>query len=217
MKAPEPKPSGQRNKPYVYPTGLTQKELYEQLHGDPESVYGKGSHGGGTQDFLKGCESLLDIGAGRSFYAQQMKDELKLKRAVVTDISNAACIYQLGKGMMALQCDVLEGLPFGEDEFDAVTAFDCLEHLPKDGLRFVLKEMRRVAKKVMVITVPEIQANGRGPGGEVLHLTVEPLQWWSRYIQKVLGKEPALYRHIQRYRGGNKNRPRYSFCFVVRL
>jgi ubiquinone/menaquinone biosynthesis C-methylase UbiE len=200
---------------YTYPTGLTQRELYEQLHA--EGAYGCGSHGNGTEEFLKGCASLLDVGAGRSHYAEVMKAKAGLKRVVVTDISANACKWQITKGAMALQCDVLEGLPFDNYSFDAVTCFDCLEHLPEERLTAVLCELRRVAIKVLIITVPEIQANATGPDGELLHLTVRPLAWWLELIETTLERRAKVHRFIQRYRGGNRKLPRWSDCIVVKL
>ena len=201
---------------YIYPSGLTQRELYEKLHTEGGD-YGCGSHGGGTEIFLKGCKSLLDVGAGRSHYAHDMKAKLALRRVVVADISETACLWHIAKGIIAVPCDALQGLPFEDCDFDAVTCFDCLEHLPPEGLPSALRELARVAAKVVVITVPEIQANYIGEGGERLHLTVQPMDWWAELIEAVLDIKPSVQQHIVRYRGGNAKNPRYNNCFVVKV
>lgn len=203
------------SEPYIYESGKSQKELYDELHA--EGDYGCGSHGGGTEVFLEGCASLLDVGAGRSNYAEDMKAKLGLRRVVVTDISDNACLWHIGRGTMAIPADTLVGLPFPDKHFDAVTAFDHLEHLPPEGLPFVLTEFARVAAKVIIITVPEIQANYVGEGGERLHLVCEPMSWWVELIDAVLGRKPDVQQHIQRFRGGNPKRPRYNNCLVVKL
>jgi SAM-dependent methyltransferase len=200
---------------YIYESGKSQKEIYEQLHA--EGDYACGSHGNGTEIFLDGCESLLDVGGGRSRYAHDTKARLALRRVVVADISENACLWHIARGMIAIPCDALQGLPFDDCDFDAVTCFDCLEHLPPDGLPFVLRELARVAAKVVVITVPNDQAKDKGENGELLHLTVQPMDWWAELIEAVLGLKPEVRRYIQRYRAGNIRNPRYCNCFVVKV
>jgi len=52
------------------------------------------------------------------------------------------------------QCDLEQGLPFNDDEFDIVTALDVLEHL--DNPHEILYELYRVAKKAVFISLPNM-------------------------------------------------------------
>ena len=58
----------------------------------------------------------------------------------------------------ALGLDVREGsadrLPFDDRAFDAVTAFEVIEHLPFGVYEAALREMARVARRYVVIAVP---------------------------------------------------------------
>lgn len=45
-------------------------------------------------------------------------------------------------------------LPFGSGSWDTVTALEVLEHQPDDKVDVVLSELRRVARKMLILTFP---------------------------------------------------------------
>lgn len=45
-------------------------------------------------------------------------------------------------------------LPFADDSWDTVTALEVLEHQPDDKLDVALAELRRVARRKLILTVP---------------------------------------------------------------
>jgi ubiquinone/menaquinone biosynthesis C-methylase UbiE len=51
----------------------------------------------------------------------------------------------------------LPQLPFGDHTFDIVCAFEVLEHMPFELLGECLREMRRIATKRIILTVPDQQ------------------------------------------------------------
>lgn len=88
-------------------------------------------------------ETLLEIGVGNK------------------TVSN----YIANKGIKITTCDIDEKLnpdkigdittlPFSDNEFNTVTAFEVLEHLSLDQVPLALKELHRVCAKYAIISIP---------------------------------------------------------------
>ncbi|HUY86705.1 MAG TPA: class I SAM-dependent methyltransferase [Acidimicrobiales bacterium] len=63
------------------------------------------------------------------------------------------------------QGDLLKGLKFSDGQFDLVTAFEILEHLPPESIPVALAEIRRVTKSFLFATIPTFGPNEFGPDG----------------------------------------------------
>lgn len=50
----------------------------------------------------------------------------------------------------------IRAMPFGDEEFDLVTAFEVLEHLPFSDVEFVLKELNRISSAKVIISIPYV-------------------------------------------------------------
>ena len=168
---------------YRHPTGRSARTVYEELYS--RHNYGGGEHGQDMEWTLEGCESMLDVGGGRTPTASRYKAAGKLKRAAVCDISQKA-LSQQPRDIETRQCDVTAGLPYGDDEFDVLTCFDVLEHLQRDSIDFVLAEFARVAKCKLILTIATRPANrDKVMPDEPLHLTVQPELWWLGKIERL--------------------------------
>jgi SAM-dependent methyltransferase len=100
--------------------------------------------------------SLLDVGCGEGVlthqWAQRMGDE---RRVVGIDLDDPALHAEWAKRTAPnLEYRVMkaENLPFADDEFDAATAIEVLEHVP--DAEHTVAEMARVAKRWLLVSVP---------------------------------------------------------------
>jgi len=95
-----------------------------------------------------GFHSLLDVGCGEGVF---------LNNFVNNDIKK----FALDQDFLALKgaqspksLASIDALPFAERAVDVVTCMEVIEHLPYDLYELALKELSRVAKRYILITVP---------------------------------------------------------------
>jgi len=114
-----------------------------------------------TNNFIKNIKiilkpldynSLLDIGCGEGYITNELA---ALKKCRITGIDlgeeplkKARNQY---KNIEFIKCSACE-LPFKDSSFDLISALEILEHL--DNPEKALKEIKRVAKKWVIISVP---------------------------------------------------------------
>lgn len=200
---------------HVYDSGLTQQKVYEHLH--QTKTYGLLEHGAGTYHLYKGFKSLLDVGCGRTRFAHRVRKMHKLSHVCVCDISLVAVEYQIKQfNIPAMWADLTRHLPCKTNEFDAVTAFDVLEHLPPDAVDTAIKELSRVARRRMVFTIAHNAMHHNGPNGEPLHLTLKPLEWWHEKIKSLSGGKIWTEQFVMRRRK-DRTVKRYGLATVVDL
>jgi SAM-dependent methyltransferase len=99
--------------------------------------------------------SLLDIGCGEGVLTHRWALELPDRRVVGIDLDDPALQAQWAqRSAPNLEYRVMpaERLPFADDEFDAATAIEVLEHVPDP--EHTLSEMARTAKRHLLVSVP---------------------------------------------------------------
>ncbi len=92
---------------------------------------------------------ILDVGAGRGALSHallEMGYEVK-----AADIDPSKCKYP---DVEMIQCNILKGLPFNDNSFDAITITEVIEHMEDPYL--TVRELNRVLKPggILFITVP---------------------------------------------------------------
>ncbi|MDQ1712667.1 MAG: hypothetical protein QOE45_2117 [Frankiaceae bacterium] len=98
-------------------------------------------------------ESILDCGVAEGTMTRFLTDRLPDRRVVAMEYEDEACaIFHRQFGDIPLLRGSIYDLPFPDGSVDVVTAFEVLEHLADPGK--ALEEMRRVARRRVVVTVP---------------------------------------------------------------
>ncbi len=96
-------------------------------------------------------ESLLDVGCGDGVCCNRAATHVpSLKRVVGVDRSLEAIKHV----SVEKQVGDVAALPFADQEFDAAIALEVLEHLPLPTFEAAIRELARVARRHIVVTVP---------------------------------------------------------------
>lgn len=98
---------------------------------------------------------ILDLGCHSGLLSNQIAKQTRCKLTGL-DISETAIHYAQQKypDLSFRVVDLQEGIPFPDQSFQAVTAFDVLEHLP--NLEKITREMNRVLKSrgYLILGIP---------------------------------------------------------------
>lgn len=91
-------------------------------------------------------DSVLEIGVGAGVFKNMMGSfGINIKTVDIDPDLKPDCV-----------ASVLD-LPFEENEFDVVAAFQVLEHMPYEKFPMILSEMKRVAAHHIVISLPDAE------------------------------------------------------------
>lgn len=98
-------------------------------------------------------ETILDCGVAEGTMTRHLVDQLPDRRVVALEYEDeAARVFKRDYADIPLLRASIYDIPLPDDSVDVCTAFEVLEHL-EDPAR-ALAEMRRVARRTVVVTVP---------------------------------------------------------------
>lgn len=100
-------------------------------------------------------KTILELGCGQGFFADLINDENQFKITGVDIFEPYIRICKKkGKYERVIKGNLTNKLPFKNKSFDSIVCLQTIEHLnKKDGL-FLLSEIDRVAKKVILLSIP---------------------------------------------------------------
>ncbi|MGI8632087.1 MAG: class I SAM-dependent methyltransferase [Solirubrobacterales bacterium] len=100
-------------------------------------------------------KNVLDVGCGEGVLTEQFADRLDGGRIVGIDLDDPKLRAEWGRRQrpnLMYQAVPAEKIPFGDGEFELVSALEVLEHV--DDPAVVLGEMRRVSSGHLLVSVP---------------------------------------------------------------
>lgn len=101
-------------------------------------------------------KTILDVGTGNGQTINALAHSGRFERVVGVDIQDYSLFRQYSAGFERRFTDAVE-MPFADAEFDTVLCLEVIEHQPGDKLEQVLKEVRRVAKSQLLVSVPFLE------------------------------------------------------------
>jgi len=178
-----------RNKP------LTESE-WQQLYGGRDQPWDGWQTIISVLDSILDYDSVLDVGAGRGdflYYAERAGHE-----CVGLDISEWCAEHKFCNAPILI--GDASRLPFEDQSFDLVAAFDLPEHLEPDQLVQFLEECRRVARRYVILLpspIEESDVEAIRPASEDVagHVVYWYPDKWLQVVWRELGLE---FRFMQR-------------------
>ena len=150
-------------------------------------------------------KTFLDAGCGEGFVARRVLGEMPGIELTGCDVSEAALAVaaRAAPDGRFVPGSVAE-LPFPDKSFDVVGCFEVLEHLPGDLPRQALSELRRVARRGVVLSVPHEPFFSLANAARGKNLDVRPRgsdpdhkQLWSRAAFGKLVEEQFRVRKLE--------------------
>lgn len=102
------------------------------------------------QDCVRG-EDVLDVGSGQGYYSQWIGERFAGARVVAVD---HCMLDQKADHFTFVSADLEQGIPFADNSFSTIVAFDVIEHVAH--VKQLVNEMYRVCKPggVIIGSVP---------------------------------------------------------------
>lgn len=154
----------------------TERDKYLWIYRESGSrSYGKRNHGGGAYNLILEMKplTLLDVGCGKGLLVEWAKKQ---------GIDAEGMDFASGYGVCG---DILD-MPFPDNSFEIVTAFDVLEHLRPEDLNRGLEEMSRVAIKKWIFSIGYGPSKVITPDGPMqLHpISTRDKNWWTPILSR---------------------------------
>ncbi len=131
-----------------------------------------------VREFSDQPVNILDVGGGPGTIAKFISP--KRYRVCVLDARAEALRIIEGSVLEVVVGDGCN-LPFKDNSFDVVTSVDCLEHIPDDRKASYCRELKRVARRLVVIHCPADSADGTFDGTVY---DIKFLKWYRSHLGK---------------------------------
>lgn len=134
-----------------------------------------------VQKSINGPTKLLDVGCGPCF----VRDIGKKYDIDVhgLDITHALIHYwEALKIKAVVGCS--DNIPYKDNTFDIVMAWDIMEHIPEEGVEDTFSEIKRVAKRKGLFSFNIcLTEEVKKFKGFQFHVTIRPFDWWAKKIE----------------------------------
>ena len=152
-------------------------------------------------------DSILDLGCGYGAYSMALTSDGR--KCVGCDINLKYLTKASSSGLLVVAVDTT--LPFPDRSFDTVILLEVIEHVPELGN--ILKEAFRVARRNVLITVPNAESLERLQENDVTYghmLSSDHVHFFDpASLKELLGRYAG---NVEIHRGD----PIYPFWFVSR-
>jgi 2-polyprenyl-3-methyl-5-hydroxy-6-metoxy-1,4-benzoquinol methylase len=129
-------------------------------------------------------KKVLDVGCGIGQGVAIMRN--KGIEAYGIDISEKIVpFWEEGNITQFCQVACADKIPFPDDYFDLVICTEVMEHVPEEGVRDVLREIKRVGKQFFFTIALATAVHKMPHDGSEPHICVKSPQWWKDVFEEL--------------------------------
>ena len=128
--------------------------------------------------------TLLDVGCGRG-------EMLAIAKNHGFEPAGLEASEKMADGKL-VHYGTAQDIPFKDNAFDVVTMFDVIEHIPEADVIEVLYELKRVARKHILITASNLVSWHKGKD---LHITKKPYDEWDQLFNIIFDGKATWRKH----------------------
>jgi SAM-dependent methyltransferase len=125
---------------------------------------------------------MLDVGCGEGYYVRDAMNEGI--NAYGIDISTHAIENALAEVKDRITFGSITEIPFADEEFDIMTAFDVIEHIDPKYTSNMVEEIRRVLKPDGIIIITTPNSNFGSWVFDLTHINVRPPRFWKLIFEE---------------------------------
>lgn len=124
-------------------------------------------------EFMHHGWSLLDVGCGDGSFADAVREKYNCLATGVDPVPGLARVTASS-----------HDLPFSDRTYDVVTFLDVLEHILPEDTEATLRELARIARHHVILTVNNNPSCYRGPNDTELHINIKPYDEWEELFNQ---------------------------------
>jgi ubiquinone/menaquinone biosynthesis C-methylase UbiE len=150
-------------------------------------IYGHNNWGEDAYTYIEtlSINSILDIGCGQGVFVNDMTEIFNIPNVYGLDIAAVKLNKHIQNDKITWLDSQAHDIPLNDNSVEYITSFDCLEHVLEEDVDTIVNEFYRVCTKGLILRITYRQAYERTFNGEVLHMTVQPQEWWiEKFSQK---------------------------------
>jgi ubiquinone/menaquinone biosynthesis C-methylase UbiE len=148
-------------------------------------IYGHNNWGKGCYDYISDIKpnSILDVGCGKGVFVNDMQQLFHIPEVYGLDIASIRTGKNIQNDKITWIDSQAHDIPLPDSSVEYITSFDCLEHVLTEDVITIVNEFYRVCTKGLILRITYHQARERTYENEVLHMTVQPENWWIEMFE----------------------------------
>lgn len=189
-----------------------EKKKYNLLHSGSAKYGGRSARGKmfmrnndnfhqRVKKIFKESKTALDVGCGKGFFIDFFSSQFKNLQISGCDISDECAKFR--PDLLIAVCDASE-LPYKDNQFDIALHMDGMEHIPVEIEQDVIRELVRVSKNYVYMTIATHEVKHHDDvyinlGLGAVHINMKTAEEWFNFLKDFSIDNGFIIRGFENY------------------